>query len=332
MPRVLVAGRIHPAGLDVLRARRNLEILVIDDPGAQIPIHEVAESDAILIRYGVLSAAAVDAAPGLRIVSRHGVGCDNLPLAALSARGIPVAIVGPVNAVSVAEQAIAMMLAAIKKLAQYDRAVRRGEWGIRDTLAPAELAGKTLLLLGFGRIGREVAKRARAFDMRVLAFDPYVIDEVLRDFGVERVANWRDVLGQVDVLSIHLPLTAETRNIVDAAVLAALEPNAILLNTARGGLVDEAALCAALATRMVHGAAGLDTFAVEPPAANSPLFELPNVILSPHSASLTIEAARRMGVVAAENVLAGLDGTLDPELIFNRQALAGGASVSRPAD
>lgn len=321
MWRVLVAGKIHAAGMEVLKGRPDLEVVVIDDPSAQIPAEEVARSNAVLIRYGVLSTAAVTGARGLRVVSRHGVGCDNLPVAALSALGIPVAIVGPVNAVSVAEQAFAMMLAAIKQVAQYDRAVRRGDWLMRDSLATRELAGKMLMLLGFGRVGREVAKRARAFDMDVLAFDPYVDSGIMEAAGARKTENWREDLARIDVLSIHLPLSAETRNIVDAGVLAELKPTAIVINTARGGLIDEDALYRALTTGMVDGAAALDTFAVEPPCADNPLFTLPNVVLSPHSASLTKEAAERMGVVAARNVIAGLEGTLDPELIFNRKAL-----------
>ena len=322
MFRVLVVGKIHAAGMEVLRARPDLDVVVIDDPSAQIPAEEVARANAVLIRYGVLSAAAVGGAQSLRVVSRHGVGCDNLPVAELSARGVPVTTVGPVNAVSVAEQTFAMMLAAIKRLARYDQAVRRGDWAIRDSLEAAELAGKTLLLLGFGRIGREVARRARAFDMDVLAFDPYVSAPAMETMGVRRTEDWHGILGQVDVLSIHLPLSPETRGVVNAGVLGALKPTAIVLNTARGGLIDENALYQALTTRMIEGAAGLDTFAVEPPGIDNPLFRLPNVLLSPHSASLTREAARRMSVVAARNVIAGLDGTLDPELIFNRKALA----------
>ena len=321
MPRVLVAGKIHDAALAVLRSRTDLEVVVIEDPGTQLPADEIARADAILIRYGVLTAAAAAEAKFLRIVSRHGVGCDNLPVAALSARGIPVTIVGAVTAVSVAEQAFAMILAAVKRLTEYDRAVRNGNWAIRDSLGTAELSGKTLLVLGCGRIGREVAKRAVAFDLKVLAFDPGVSRADAQAAGVQKIDQWRDVLGDVDVLSLHLPLTEETRNVIDSAVLVALKATAIVVNTARGGLIDEDGLFNALTTRMANGAACLDTFALEPPDLSHPLFGLPNVVLSPHSAALTAEAARRMGVVAAQNVLNGLDGKLDPALIFNRQAL-----------
>ncbi len=318
---VLVVGQIHAAALEILNDHKGLFVEVITDPGADIPVAKVEEASAILIRYGVLSEDDIENAGHLRVVSRHGVGCDNLPVDALSARGIPVTIVGPVTAVSVAEQTMAMLLCLSKNVTQYDQAVRDGNWSVRDTLAISELAGKTLLLLGFGRIGSEVATRAKAFAMDVLIYDPFISADVAAAAGVVKVDDWREVLGRVDVLSMHLPLSADTRNIIDADVLSAMKPTAFLLNTARGGLVDENALYQALNTRMTAGGAGIDTFAAEPLSIDSPLLSLPNVVVSPHSASLTEEAARRMGVVAANNVIAGLEDNLDPALVFNHRAL-----------
>lgn len=321
MKRVLVIGQIHEAGLAILNDHKDLEVEIIIDPGAAIPVEKVEQSDALLIRYGVLSEADIENAERLCVVSRHGVGCDNLPVDALSARGIPVTIVGPVNAISVAEQTLAMMLSLSKKIAEYDQAVRDGNWSIRDSLAVSEVSGKTLMLLGFGRIGREVAKRALAFDMDVLIYDPFVTADAASAAGVTKVDDWREVLGRVDVLSIHLPLSVETRNIIDADVLSAMKPTAILLNLARGGLVDENALYEALSTHMATGGAGIDTFVAEPLNPDAPLLSLPNVVVSPHSSALTEEAAKRMGMVAAKNVIAGLEDKLDSGLIFNRKAL-----------
>ena len=319
--RVLVIGQIHEAGLGILNDHKGLSVEVLTDPGADIPVAKVEQAAALLIRYGVLKESDIKNARHLRVVSRHGVGCDNLPVDALSARGIPITIVGPVTAISVAEQTLAMLLSLSKKVAQYDQAVRQGNWSIRDSLAISELAGKTLMLLGFGRIGREVAKRAQAFAMDILIYDPFVSADVAAAAGVVKVDDWREVLGRVDVLSVHLPLSAETRNIIDAGVLSLMKPTAILLNAARGGLVDESALYQALSSRMAAGGAGIDTFATEPPSLDTPLLSLPNVVVSPHSASLTEEAAKRMGVVAANNVIAGLQDKLDPALVFNRKAL-----------
>lgn len=323
MKHVLVIGQIHEAGLNVLRGHGGLSIEVMTDPGAGIPVEKVEKSDAILVRYGILSEAQIENADRLCVVSRHGVGCDNLPVDALSARGIPVTIVGPANAISVAEQTMAMVLSLSKKIAQYDEAVRNGNWSIRDGLAISELAGKTLLLLGFGHIGKAVATRARAFDMDVLIYDPFVSADAATEAGVGKIDDWRAVLGRVDVLSLHLPLSSETRNIINAEELSLMKPTAMLLNVARGGLVNESALHEALSTRMMAGGAGLDTFEVEPLSIESPLLKLPNVIVSPHSAALTEEAGKRMGVIAANNIIAGLEGRLDPELVINREALAG---------
>lgn len=321
MKHVLVVGQIHEAGMEILQNHGDLTVDVITDPGADIPVEKVAAADAVLIRYGVLTEAHIENATRLKVVSRHGVGCDNLPLAALSARGVPVAIVGPVSAVSVAEQTMAMLLSLAKKIALYDQAVRSGNWSIRDELAISELAGKTLLLLGFGNIGREVTKRALAFDMNVLVYDPFVSSDAITAAGGTAVDEWRVVLGEVDVLSVHVPLSAETTKLIDAEVLATMKPTAILLNAARGGLIDECALYRALSSRMSAGGAGIDTFEAEPLSPDSPLLSLPNVVVSPHSAALTEEAAKRMGEVAAENVIAGLEDRLDPQLVFNRSEL-----------
>lgn len=321
MARVLVAGRIHPDGMAVLAAAGGLEVEVIADPGARLPPAALVAADALLIRYGVLGAADLETMPRLKVVSRHGVGVDNLPLEALSARGIPVTTVGPVNAVSVAEQVMAFLLALAKRTLAHDAAVRGGDWRMREALAAVELAGRRLMLLGLGRIGREVARRALAFDMEVLAFDPALEARDIRALGCTPLADWRAALGTVDALSLHLPLTAATRNLIGAAELAAMKPTAWLINAARGGIVEEAALVAALSGPMRQGGAGLDCFSAEPPAADDPLLGLPNVVLSPHSAALTAEAARRMGVVAAGNVVAGLAGRLDPALVFNRRQL-----------
>jgi D-3-phosphoglycerate dehydrogenase len=321
MPTVLVAGRLHPAGMAVLEAADGLDVDVVVDPGAALPIDRLARAHALLIRYGVLREADVEQMPVLRVVSRHGVGCDNLPLAALSERGVPVTIVGPVTAVSVAEQVMAMAMALIKRIGGYDAAVRDGNWSIRDSLQAGELAGRTFLLLGFGRIGREVARRALAFDMKVLVFDPFVAHNEIEDAGGLPVDDWHEKLPKVDVLSLHVPLTPVTSGMIGAQELAAMKPTAIILNAARGGLVDEGALFTALTGPMAGGGAGLDCFAVEPPPLDLPLLKLANVVVSPHSAALSEEAAQRMSEVAARNIIAGLAGSLDPELVFNRQAL-----------
>lgn len=321
MKKVIIIGKVHAVGLDILYEHGGLDIAEFTDPDVPVPAENITEADALLVRTGNLTEDDIKEAKKLMVVSRHGVGCDNVPVNALSARGIPVTIVGPVNAISVAEQTLSMMLTLTKRVAEYDNAVRSGDWEVRNSLKTTELSEKKLLLLGLGRIGGEVAKRARGFDMNILVYDPYLSTEAIHSAGGTKVDDWKTVLGTVDVLSIHLPLNDATRHIVNEEVLAAMKPNAIVLNAARGGLIDEYALYDALIGRMADGGAGLDTFEVEPPALDHPLFALSNVILSPHSAAMTEESARKMGMVSAQNVIAGLEGNLDPALIFNRKAL-----------
>ena len=321
MAKVVVSGQIHPDGMAILEAAPGLEVEVFADPGTPVPMDSLATADAVLIRYGVITVEQVENMPGLRVVSRHGVGCDNLPTGELASRGVPVTIVGPVNAVSVAEQVLAMMLALAKRLVEGDAAVRSGNWNFRNTVTMGELAGKTLLLLGFGRIGREVARRAGAFDMQIKVFDPYVPDDIVRQAGCLPVADWRAELAATDFVSLHLPATSETRGIVGRDELALMKPTAFVINAARGGLIDETALHEALSGAMSRGGAGLDCLTSEPPSPDLPLLSLPNVVFSPHSAALSTEAVRKMGTVSAQNVVDGLNRRLNPELVFNLRQL-----------
>lgn len=320
MSRVLVLGHVNEAGLAILRSRPGLVLDLLPAASDAELVARLGEVEAILVRTNPLPAVVLDAAPRLRVVSRHGVGYDNVDLAALDRRRIPLTVVGDVNAVPVAEQTLFLMLALARQGLAHDRATRGGNWGYRERFASTELAGKELLLLGFGRIGRGVAARAAAFGMKVAAFDPHVAAETMAAAGVRKVPTLHPALAEADYVSLHLPLSAETRNIIDATALAAMKPGARLVCTARGGLIDEPALAAALRSGRLAGA-GLDVFAAEPPAPGDPLLALDNVVLSPHIGALTQECGIRMAEVSARNVLAGLDGTLDPALVVNRHVL-----------
>jgi D-3-phosphoglycerate dehydrogenase len=319
MARVVVAGKIHPSGLDVLRGRAGLEIeqhSVLDEAGMR---EAVARADALLIRTSTLSAAAINGAKALKVVARHGVGYDNIDLAALNNRGIPLALVGNVNAVSVAEHTLYLLLACMKRGVAYDKAMRNSEWAIRDTLSARDLHDKVLLIVGFGRIGREVAARARAFGMKIEAYDPLIAAGTVGE-GTAIAADLDAAVARADAISLHLPLTPQTRNLFDRERIARMKASAVLICTARGGLIDEAALAEALRGKRLM-AAGLDVFAEEPPASGHALLGLDNVVVTPHSAALTEECAERMGVISAQNCLDGLDGRLDPSLIVNREVL-----------
>lgn len=307
---VLVVQPIHPAGFEVLAARDDIAVIRPASAQAQDLLPHLASAEAVLLRGSPLPASLVEGAPRLKLISRHGVGLDNVPLGVCAERGITVAHVGDVNAVPVAEHAMALLLAVLKQLIPYDRAVREGRYGIKEGLAAREADGKTLLVLGLGRTGREVARLAGAFRMRCIGFDPALSPDAIRLAGCEPTEDWRAMLPQVDAVTLHLPLSPETRGLIGAAEFQALRRDAVVVNCARGGLVDEVALAGALQEGRLLGA-GLDVTEVEPPHRDHPLLLSERVVLTPHSAALTAECAMRMGVRSAQNILDFFDQRLD---------------------
>jgi D-3-phosphoglycerate dehydrogenase len=318
MPHVLVAGLVHEAGLALLREAEGFSFQHIEEISEASYLSFLAGADALVLRTQPLTAAGVAGAARLQVVSRHGVGYDAVDVAALTARGIPLCIAGDVNAVAVAEHAMMLVLACAKRLIRADRAVRGGDWLWRNGLQQSELAGKRLLIVGYGRIGRQVARRAAAFDMEVVAFDPFV---AVWPEGARRGGSLAEGLAGADFVTLHSPKAGGP--VLGAAELALLPRGAVVINTARGGMVEEAALAAALASGQV-GAAGLDVFQDEPVAAGHGLLAMDQVTLTPHVAGLTREAAERMAVASVQNVLDHFAGRLDPDLVVNRVALAGG--------
>jgi D-3-phosphoglycerate dehydrogenase / 2-oxoglutarate reductase len=321
MHKVLVVEPFHEEGMRVLRARPDLEVEVIDAPSEAEIAARIGDAAGITLRAAKLPAHLIEQAPRLRVVCRHGVGYDNVDLEALTARRIPLTITADANAVPVAEHTLYLMLALANQGPLCDRETRRGQWAsLRRTLQRFELEGKRLLIIGFGRIGREVAVRAEAFGMEVVVFDPYVEAAAIGRAGYGHTTDLRAVLPEVDVLTVHVPMTRETRGMIGAAELAALPERAIVINTARGGIIDEAALVEALHAGRIAGA-GLDVFAEEPPPPDHPLFALLNVVLTPHAAGVSRESAVRMAISVARSVIEGIDGKLDPLVVVNREVL-----------
>ncbi len=318
MPHVLVAGKIHEVGIALLRGA-GFGVQAIDAISTESYAPFVGEADALLIRTQPLTAREIAAAPRLRIVSRHGVGYDAVDGAALAARNIPLTIVGDVNAIAVAEQTLAFLLALAKRVRTHDSAVRIGDWGLRNQFGATELRGKLLFLVGFGRIGRGVAALAAAFGMRVTAFDPFQSEEAIRAGGASPVASLEAGLAAADYMSLHVPKSGN-RPLIGAEELARMKPDACLVNTARGGLIDEVALASALDQGRLRGAA-LDVFEAEPPSPDHPLLRSDRVLLSPHVAGLSIESAMRMSEAAARNILDFFAGRLDPALVVNAVSL-----------
>jgi D-3-phosphoglycerate dehydrogenase len=314
MPHVLVAGKLHPRGIELLQSAPGVSFDYVQEISEASYAPLIGKADGLVIRTQPLSAETVRRAGRLRIVSRHGVGYDAIDLAALDARGITLAVVGDVNSVSVAEQAMMLLLAATKRALRADRAVREGAWDWRNRLEQGELAGRRLLIVGFGRSGRHLARIAAGFGMEIRACDPVLAARGWPPGPVSPVADLASGLAWADAVSVHVPKT--DRPVIGAAELAAMRPGAILVNTARGGVVDEAALVAALSAGRL-AAAGLDVFEAEPPPPGHPLLAMDQVILSPHIAGLTAECAERMAVAAVQNVIDFFAGRLDPALVVN---------------
>jgi D-3-phosphoglycerate dehydrogenase len=273
MPHVLVAGKIHPAGIELLRSAPGFTVELISPVSVDSYAPFLPQADALLIRTQPLTAVEIASARQLKIVSRHGVGYDSVDIAALSARHIPLAVVGDVNSRSVAEHTLALLLALAKRVCYFDQAIRAGDWNSRNTFSAVELAERTLFILGFGRIGREVARLAQAFRMKVVAWDPYVADSAFADLGVARVRDIDAGLQEADAVTVHLPRVGD-RPLIGRAELALLKPGALIINTARG-IIDEDALAGALAANHLGGAA-LDVLECEPADLASALLEQKN--------------------------------------------------------
>ena len=317
--RVLVAGKIHAAGLELLRGRKGISVYLVEAVTTAAYRPHLGSADAVLIRTQPMTAAEIALAPKLKIVSRHGVGYDAVDVNALNARHIPLTIVGDVNSRAVAEHTLMLMLAAARRTVAHHVASTTGQWNERNRFDAVELDGKTLLLLGFGRIGRRVAELATAFGMRVTAYDPYVTVDQMKVSGVAAVSDLNAALALADYVSVHMP--GGQAPVMGAAEIARMKPTAILINAARGGVIDEPALDLALRERLIR-AAGLDVLAQEPPLAGNSLLSNPYITLSPHNAGLTEECAMRMAVAAAQNILDCIDGRLNPVLVVNQTALS----------
>ena len=315
MPHLLIAGKLHPAGPALLEGLDGFTYDLVEEVSEASYAPLINRADALVIRTQPLSSATIAAASRLKIVSRHGVGYDAVDVSALNRRRIPLCIVSDVNSLSVAEHAMMLILASAKRLIRADHAVRAGSWGWRNALEPSEIAGKNLLIIGFGRSGRHLARMAEGFGMKTRAFDPFLFDKGWPDRSVAPVAVLADGLAWADVISVHVPKAG--RPILGAEEFAQMKPGVIIVNTARGGIVDETALAAALTAGRV-AAAGLDVFDEEPPAKNHPLLAFDQVLLTPHIAGLTLQAAERMAVSCVQNVLDFFAGHLAPALIVNK--------------
>jgi len=303
--RVLLTEPIHPVGTAALEGSADWWIASGLDEATLT--RELAKADAVVLRArGKVLAAQMDAAPRLRVIGRHGVGLDNVDVDAATERGIWVVFTPEANAEAVAEHVFGVLLAFSKRILLADAAVRRGDWDYRNRDPGFEIRGRTLGIVGMGRIGMRVAAiGSRGFGQRILYTDTVARPEVERDFGATRL-ELDDLLAESDIVTLHVPATPDTNGLLNRERLCRMKPGAFLINASRGAVVDEPALVEALAAGRLAGAA-LDVFAEEPLPLDSPLLRLPNVILSPHQAGQTEESMRRMAMVT-EDILRVLRG------------------------
>lgn len=319
--KVICIQPIHPEGMKVLRSRSDLEIIVPESPEPQHWEQHLADAEAIVVRISRIERWMIEKAPRLKVISRHGVGVDNIDMDAATENGVLVATVGLANAPSVVEHTLAMMFALAKRLREFDRAVRTGDYMVKMNLDAIDLRGRTILIIGLGRIGSRLVTACNALGLNCIGIDPAFSPEEIRALGCKPAASLHEALPRADFVSVHCPLQADTRGLIGARELALMKPTAYLINCARGGIVDEPALLEALEAGRIRGA-GLDVQGTEPPPLDDPLLKSDRIILTPHSAATTAEGVVRMSSTVAQNVLDYFDGRLPAAHIFNPDALA----------
>ena len=322
--KILVTESMSQQGRALLHARDDIELIEFPNMISardfeamlkeQAPVHGVALG---ATRFGE---PELEASKDMKVVTRIGVGFDAVDVPALSRRKVPLMVAGTANSPSVAEHALFMMLTLAKRAVEMHSCVKDNKWALRLGMLPYDLFGKTVLIIGFGRIGTRTAKRCLAMEMNVLIHDPYKAAAEITAAGCEAVPDLDAALARADFVSIHCPKSPETVGMFNAARLKRLKPTAYLINTARGGIVDEKALYDALVSGQLAGA-GLDVFEQEPPPAGHSLFELPNVIMAPHVAGVTREAVDRMSEQTARNILSVLDGDPLRQNVINQDVL-----------
>jgi D-3-phosphoglycerate dehydrogenase / 2-oxoglutarate reductase len=301
--KIYVLDAFHPDGIEL--AAKQAEVIRWDDPRAK-NWHE--DADGLMVRGKPISADDMARAKKLRVISKQGVGLDNIDLAAAKARGIAVCRTPGVNSEAVAEMALSLGLSVVRRVTEFDRMTRANGKVQRANYLGYESWQKTVGIVGMGNIGTLVARKWRgAFDAKIIGYDPYVPADRWSELPHKRAASLEEMLPQVDILSLHLPLTPESRNLIDAARLALMKPTAIVVNTSRGGIVNEAALYQAISSGKLFGA-GFDVFEVEPPTSDHPLMSLPTFVGTPHAAAGTIETQARSSMLAASQILEALAG------------------------
>jgi D-3-phosphoglycerate dehydrogenase len=322
--KIFITESFSQAGRILLQERDDLDLVefpnMISAGDFEAKLREHAPVHGVALGATRFGEPELEASKGMMVVTRIGVGFDAVDVPALSRRKVPLMVAGTANSPSVAEQAMFMMLTLAKRAVEMHSIVKDGKWASRLGMLPYDLYGKNVLIIGFGRIGTRTAKRCLAMEMNVLVYDPYKPAAEIKAAGCEPVADLDAALPRADFVSIHCPKNPETVGMFNAARLQRMKPTAYLINTARGGIIDEPALYDALSSGKLAGA-GLDVFEQEPPPSGHSLFALPNVIMAPHVAGVTREAVDRMSEQTARNILSALDGQPLRQNVINQDVL-----------
>ena len=318
--KVLMVQGLHEEGQKLLLARDDIEPITIMSADENEILEAAKDVHGITVRTANISRKIIENSKNLKVVSRHGVGYDSVDVEALNDCNIPLAIAAHSNMISVAEHAMFMLLALSKNVFYYDDFARKADWTTRWDIKAWDLSEKSLLVIGYGRIGSKLVKRALAFDMDVYVYDPYVDKTTIKKSGAHYVDDFKSILPQMDAVTLHCPKTKETTDMFSAEEFDAMKSTSILINCARGGIVNEKALYDALTNNKIRSA-GLDVYDDEPSTSSNPLFSLDNILLSPHIAGVTQEATIRMSKQAVQNVLDVFDNKVDPDVIINKNVL-----------
>lgn len=312
---ILIIQPIHEAGIKLLENNPNYNYEIIEEIKLYDIKNKIQNCDGLSIRTAKLPGEIIDLGKKLKVISRHGVGYDNVDLAAIKKNKITLTITATANAVAVAEHVMFMLLNICKRKSMYDDAVKNGKFNDRNKLPKTiELWGKNILIAGFGRIGQALIKRCLGFEMNVFVYDPFINEEKIKSLGGIKVDNLENSLSKIDMISLHLPLTNETKNLIDINLIKKMKKNCIIINAARGGIINEIDLDRALNENLIFGA-GLDVFDIEPPKEDNPLLKNDKVFLSPHTAAFTEECMKRMGKETIQNIIDFFDEKLEKSKI-----------------
>ena len=313
--KILVIQNIHQEGINLLKGNSRYEFEIFDEINEDLK-QKIVDCDAISIRTAKLPNEIISSAKKLQVISRHGVGYDNIDLKSTKEIGATLTITATANAVAVAEHVMFMLLNISKRKDMYDQSVKLGKFNDRNKLPKTiELWGKNILIAGFGRIGQALIKRCLGFEMNVFVYDPYINDEKIKSLGGKKVNDLKEAVKEMDAISLHMPLNDETKNIVNYDLLRSMKTNCIVINAARGGIINEIDLDKALRENLIFGA-GLDVFETEPPKSENPLLKNDKVFLSPHTAAFTEECMIRMGKETIQNIIDFFEKRLDKSKII----------------